>query len=160
MNSQPLTFGYLRSRASGLPRAIDCGECRTSSSSGPSSCIWGSCDKERLLRKRFRDRSWQAQIGSQHIGRIRGYPRAEVVGMIVPIVEPDQQAQNAATDVADVVAGAHRHVTDVTRHELFGYYVTHPQINSHLSRTLKIVLPLIGVGMPVKLTHGARLDLQ
>ena len=80
--------------------------------------------------------------------------------MIVPIVESDQQAQDAATDVADVVAGAHRHVTDVTRHELFGYCVTHPQIDSHLSRALKIVLPLIGVGMPVKLTHGARLDLQ
>ena len=80
--------------------------------------------------------------------------------MIVSVVESDQQAQDPATGVADVVSGAHRHVTDVTRHELFGYCVTHPQINSHLSRTLKIVLPLVGVGMPVKLTHGARLDLQ
>ena len=80
--------------------------------------------------------------------------------MVVPIVEGDQQAQDPATSVADVVSGAHRHVTDVTRQELFGYRVTHSQINSHLSRTLKVVLPLVGVRMPVKLTHGARLDLQ
>jgi hypothetical protein len=58
--------------------------------------------------------------------------------MIVPVIESDQQAQDAATGVADVVSGTHRDVTDVTRHELFGYCVTHPQINSHLSRTLKI----------------------
>jgi hypothetical protein len=25
-----------------------------------SSCIWGPCDKDPLLRKRFGDRSWQA----------------------------------------------------------------------------------------------------
>jgi hypothetical protein len=25
-----------------------------------SSCIWGACDKDPLLRKRFRDCSWQA----------------------------------------------------------------------------------------------------
>ena len=80
--------------------------------------------------------------------------------MIVPVVESEQQAQDAATGVADVVSGAHRHVTDVTRHELFGYCVTPSQINSHLSRTLKIVLPLVGAGVPVKLTHGSRLDLQ
>src|SRR5271169_4804356 len=80
--------------------------------------------------------------------------------MIVPVIESDQQAQDAATGVADVVSGTHRHVTDVTRHELFGYRVTHPQINSRLSCTLKIILPLVGVGVPVKLTHGSRLDLQ
>src|SRR5215467_1755249 len=80
--------------------------------------------------------------------------------MIVPVVESEQQAQDAATGVADVVPGPHRHVTDVTRLELFGYRVTPPQINSHLSRTLKIVLPLVGVRVPVKLTHGSRLDLQ
>ena len=89
-----------------------------------SSCIWGACDKEPLLRKPFDDRSWQTEIGSQHIGRIRGHPRAEVMGMVVPIVEGDQQAQDPATSVADVVSGAHRHVTDVTSHELFGYCVT------------------------------------
>jgi hypothetical protein len=27
---------------------------------GSSALLWGSCDKEPLLRKRFRDRSWQA----------------------------------------------------------------------------------------------------
>ena len=27
---------------------------------GSSALRWGSCDKEPLLRKRFRDRSWQA----------------------------------------------------------------------------------------------------
>jgi hypothetical protein len=80
--------------------------------------------------------------------------------MIVPVIESDQQAQDAATDVADVVSGTHRHATDFTRYELFGDRVTDPQINTHLSRTLKIVLPLVGMGMPVKFTHGARLDLQ
>jgi hypothetical protein len=40
--------------------------------------------------------------------------------MIVPVIESDQQAQDAATGVADVVSRTHRHVTDVTRHELFG----------------------------------------
>ena len=80
--------------------------------------------------------------------------------MIMPVVEPGQQAQDAATGVADVVSGAHRHVTNVTCLELFGHCVTHPQINTHLGRTLKIVLPLVGVGMPVKFTHGARLDLE
>ena len=75
-------------------------------------------------------------------------------------IESDQQAQDAATGVADVVSSAPRHVTDVTGHELFGYRVTPSQINSHLSRTLKIVLPLVGVGVPVKLTHRTRLDLQ
>ena len=105
----------------------------------------GSCDKAPFSGKRVRDRSWQAQVGSQHIGRIRGYPCAEVVGTIVPVVEPGQQAQDAATGVADVVSGAHRHVTDVTCLELLGHCVTHSQINTHLSRTLKIVLPLVGV---------------
>jgi hypothetical protein len=27
---------------------------------GSSALRWGACDKEPLLRKRFRDRSWQA----------------------------------------------------------------------------------------------------
>src|SRR5580704_15843685 len=80
--------------------------------------------------------------------------------MIVPVVESEHQAQDAATGVADVVSGALRHVTDVTRFELFGYCMTPFQINGHLSRTLKIVLPLVGQGVPVKLTHGSRLDLQ
>jgi hypothetical protein len=84
----------------------------------------------------------------------------ELLGMTVPTIESDRQAQDAATGVADVVSGAHRHITDVTRHELFGYRVPHPHINSHLSCTLKIVLPLVGVGVPVKLTNGSRLDLQ
>ena len=57
--------------------------------------------------------------------------------MIVPVVESDQQAQDPATGVADVVSGAHRHVTDVTSHELFGYRVTHSHVNSHLGRTLE-----------------------
>src|ERR1700752_366038 len=80
--------------------------------------------------------------------------------MIVPVVESDQHAQDAATGVADVVSGTHRPVTDVTHYELFSHRVTHPQINGHLSRTLKIVLPLVGFGVPVQLTHGSRLDLQ
>src|SRR5580692_3743622 len=80
--------------------------------------------------------------------------------MIVPVVEPEQQAQDAATGVADVVSGALRHVTDVTRFELFGYGVTPSQIDGHLGRALKIVLPLVGQRVPVKLTHGSRLDLQ
>ena len=54
------------------------------------SSVGRSCDKEPLGRKRVYDRSWQAQIGSQHIGRIRSYPCTEVVGMIVPVVESDQ----------------------------------------------------------------------
>ena len=58
------------------------------------------------------------------------------------------------------VSGALRHVTDVTRFEMFGYCVTPSQINSYLSRTLKIVLPLVREGVPVKLTHGSRLYLQ
>ena len=85
----------------------------------------------------------------------------EVVGMIVPIVESEQKAQDAATGVADVVSGALRHVTDVTHFELFGSCMTPSQINSHLSRTPQDrVLPLVGQGVPVKLTHGSRLDLQ
>ena len=80
--------------------------------------------------------------------------------MMVPVVESEQQTQDTTTGVADVVSGNHRHVTDVTGFELFSYCVTHPQINTHLGRTLKIVLPLVGTRMPVKLTHGAGLDLQ
>src|SRR5215467_7950245 len=79
--------------------------------------------------------------------------------MIVPVVESNQHAQDAATGVADIVSGARRHVTDVPRRELFSHCVP-TQINSHLSRTLKIILPLVGEGMPVKLTHGVRLELQ
>jgi hypothetical protein len=47
-------------RASRFLQPIDPPRVSTSSSSGLSSCIWGSRDKEPLLRKRFRDRSWQA----------------------------------------------------------------------------------------------------
>jgi hypothetical protein len=51
-----------------------------------------------------------------------------------------------------------RHIANITRHELGGRGVWPGVEHRHLSLALDIVLPLVGIRMPVHFAHAARLD--
>src|SRR5262249_55940555 len=107
---------------------------------------------ERVLR--------HLEIGRQQQVRIGADPIGERDRLVDAVVEREQELDILVADVLDVVAVSLRHVADVAGVELFGADAAVRSEHGHTGAAGDIVLPLVGVGMPVRFTQRAGLDLH
>ena len=112
----------------------------------------GSPRHELLAGREIRERRLRhAEIGGQQKVRVGRYPGRERDRLVIAVVEHDEELEVLGASVLDVVPVALRHVADVAGVEFLGALAAVRSEHAHAGAAADIVLPLVGIGMPMQL---------
>ena len=98
------------------------------------------------------------EVGGEQEMRVGRHPGAERDRLVGAVVEHDQQLEIVGAGILDVVAVALRHVAHVARAHVLGARAAVRSEHAQPGAARDVVLPLVGVGVPMHLAQAARLD--
>src|SRR5260221_7263875 len=127
--------------------------------SGYYSALVGS-DEPAAVGKAAEECFRNLEIGGQNRGRRRRQPFGDRDLLIVAAVEGEDDLEFLATGVLDRMAIAHRDITDVAGAKLNHLGPPAGAEDRHVGTALDVVLPFIGIGMPMELAQAPRRQRQ
>src|SRR5882762_8755014 len=137
------------------------GSARRSTRSSPRTSAPGRSDRHHIgpgLREHRENFRGDVEMLHHHSRwRMRQPVGQRNFGIVIGLEDLEEHEIGVA-DVLDVVAEALLYIADVARAEIVGECSRTRIEYGHSGLTLDVVLPFVGVGVPVELAHAARLD--
>ena len=100
------------------------------------------------------------QMGLQQLGRRQRQPLVQRQVRIIAALEHLQEAQRRVAGVLDIMAHRVRDIADVAGLVIEGARLPRGCEHAHAALAFDVVLPFVGVGMPVQFAHSAGRDFD
>jgi hypothetical protein len=117
-------------------------------------------DRRLGLSERVREPLIQLEVDLQEFARRQRPPLVQRYVRIIAALEDLQKAQRRGAGVFDIVPHGERDIADVPATEIERPRLSVGGEHAHAPLAADVILPFVGVGMPVQLPQAARIDLD